>query len=92
MVSFRTKNLNLSKFWRALDWKMLIHFMALWNIYGYLGYVLDIWDIFRTFGIFYGHLGYFCVHLVHFSGFWYHVPRKIWQPCCGLPFFVFFVR
>jgi hypothetical protein len=26
-----------------------------------------------TFGIFYD-------HLVHFFGFWYHVPRKIWQP------------
>jgi hypothetical protein len=23
----------------------------------------------------------FCVHLVHFFRFWYHVPRKIWQPC-----------
>jgi hypothetical protein len=47
-----------------------------------LGYVADIWDILRTFGIFYGHLGYlrtfgtffdyifgtFCVHLVYFSG------------------------
>jgi hypothetical protein len=21
------------------------------------------------------------MHLVHFFRFWYHVPRKIWQPC-----------
>jgi hypothetical protein len=68
MVSFQTQTANLGKFWRALDWKMLIY-------------------IFWPFGIFYGHLGYFmtiwciCVHLVHFFLFWYHVPRKIWQPC-----------
>jgi hypothetical protein len=24
--------------------------------------------------------------LVIFSGFWYHVPRKIWQPCRQLTF------
>jgi hypothetical protein len=24
--------------------------------------------------------GTFSVHLVRFSGFWYHVPIKIWQP------------
>jgi hypothetical protein len=45
-----------------LDWKSLIHFMAIWNIYLHLGYFTDIWDILRTFGIFYD-------HLVHFSGF-----------------------
>jgi hypothetical protein len=32
MVSFQIKNPNLGKFWRALDWKMLIYCMALWNI------------------------------------------------------------
>jgi hypothetical protein len=32
MVSFQTKNTNLGNFWRALDWKMLIYFMAPWNI------------------------------------------------------------
>jgi hypothetical protein len=30
MVYFQTKNPNLGKFWRALDWKMLVDFMALW--------------------------------------------------------------
>jgi hypothetical protein len=39
-------NPSLGKFWRALDWKMLIYFMAIWNIL-------------QTFGIFYDHLVYF---------------------------------
>jgi hypothetical protein len=46
MVCFQTKNSNLDKFGRALDWKMLIYFMAIWNIL-------------QTFGIFYRHLEYF---------------------------------
>jgi hypothetical protein len=32
MVCFQTKNPNLGKFWRALEWKMLKYFMAIWNI------------------------------------------------------------
>jgi hypothetical protein len=43
MVYFQTKNPTLGKFWRALDWKMLICIMPIWNI---------LW----TFGIFYDHL------------------------------------
>jgi hypothetical protein len=43
MVSFQTKNPNLGKFRRALDWKMLIHFTAVFNIL-------------QTFGIFYDNL------------------------------------
>jgi hypothetical protein len=46
MVYFQTKNTKLGKFWRPLDWKMLIYFMVIWNIL-------------QTFGIFYRHLGYF---------------------------------
>jgi hypothetical protein len=38
MVSSKTKNPNLGKFRRALDWKMLI-------LYGHLEYFTDIWDI-----------------------------------------------
>jgi hypothetical protein len=69
MVDFQTKNPNLGKFWRALDWKMLIYFMAIVNILG-------------TFGIFYDHLAHFVIILyVHFSGFGImYVPRKIWHP------------
>jgi hypothetical protein len=46
MVCFRTKNHNLGKFWRALEWKLLVYFMVIWNIL-------------RSFVIFYGHLEYF---------------------------------
>jgi hypothetical protein len=42
MVYFQTKNPNLGKFLMALDWKMLIYFMAICNIL-------------QTFGIFYDH-------------------------------------
>jgi hypothetical protein len=40
MFSFQTKNPNLGKFCKALGGKMLMYFMATWNIL-------------RTFGIFY---------------------------------------
>jgi hypothetical protein len=40
---FRTKNPNLGKFWRALERKMLVYFMVIWNIL-------------LSFGILYGHL------------------------------------
>jgi hypothetical protein len=56
MVCFQTKNPNLGKFWRALDGKMLIYFMANWNIL-------------RTFGIFYVHLVEFVFIWYIFSGF-----------------------
>jgi hypothetical protein len=46
MVYFQTKNPNLGNFWTALDWKMLVYFIAIWNI---------LW----TFGILYGHLVHF---------------------------------
>jgi hypothetical protein len=54
MVCFQTKNPNLGKFWRALEWKLWIYFMAVWNIL-------------RTFGIFFEHLVHLhTAHLVHF--------------------------
>jgi hypothetical protein len=53
MVCFQTKNPNLGEFWRALDWKMLIYFMATWNIlwtfgvfYDLLVHFVSIWYIF----------------------------------------------
>jgi hypothetical protein len=46
MVYFQTKNPNLGQFRRALDWKMLIYFNAIWNILG-------------TFVIFYDHFVHF---------------------------------
>jgi hypothetical protein len=32
MAYFQTKNPNLGKFWRVLQWKMLIYFVAIWSI------------------------------------------------------------
>jgi hypothetical protein len=52
MVYFKTKNYNLGKFWRTLEWKMLKYVMAIWNIL-------------LTLGICYDHLVQF-VDLVHF--------------------------
>jgi hypothetical protein len=57
MLYFKTKNPHLGKFWRVLQWKMLVYYMA-------------IWSIIRLFSLFYGHLG-ICMlgHLVYFSRF-----------------------
>jgi hypothetical protein len=57
MVSFQTKNPVLGKFCRALDWKMLIYFMAIWNIL-------------QTLGIFYDHLVHFVSIWYIFPCFW----------------------
>jgi hypothetical protein len=46
MVVFKPKNPNLGKFWRTLEWKMLVYFMAIWSI---------LWP----FGLFCSHLVYF---------------------------------
>jgi hypothetical protein len=43
MVCFQTKNPNLGKFWRVLQWKILVYFM-------------DTWSILQSSDIFYGHL------------------------------------
>jgi hypothetical protein len=36
MVCFQTKNPNLGQVRRALEWKMLLYFMSIWNIFGHL--------------------------------------------------------
>jgi hypothetical protein len=56
MAYFQTKNPNLGKFWRVLQWKILVYFMA-------------IWSILRIFDIFYGHLVYFPPSWQTFSRF-----------------------
>jgi hypothetical protein len=85
-LAFRTKDPNWGKFWRALQWKMLVYFMTIWSTYtmaiwhilrpfglsyGRLAYFTAIWHTLRLFGIFYGHLEYF----FHFGKL--YVPRKI---------------
>jgi hypothetical protein len=32
MFCFQTKNPNLGKFWRVLQWKLLVYVMAIWSI------------------------------------------------------------
>jgi hypothetical protein len=56
MVYSQTKIPNLGKFWRALDWKMLIYF-------------IDILNILRRFGIFYDHFVHSVFIWYIFSGF-----------------------
>jgi hypothetical protein len=49
MVYFQTKKKQLGKFWRALEWKSLVYFMAVWNLYilwpfdDLVGYFLPFW-------------------------------------------------
>jgi hypothetical protein len=43
IVYFHTKNPTLGNFWRALEWKSLVYYLAMWNIL-------------RPFGTFYGPL------------------------------------
>jgi hypothetical protein len=65
---FKTKNPNLGKFLRVLQWKMLKYFM-------------DIGSILQQIGLFYDHLVCFMViWYMYFSPFWYVAPRKIWHP------------
>jgi hypothetical protein len=94
MVYFQTKNPNLAKFCRALDGKILLYFMDIWNIsrtfgifHGHLEYFTDIWNISRTFGIFHGHLEYFYDHLVHFVFIWYIFPAFMHDEKSGNPGF-----
>jgi hypothetical protein len=45
---FETKNHTLGEFCRALQWKMMVHFMAIWYMY-----FVTIWCILWSFGIFF---------------------------------------
>jgi hypothetical protein len=74
MVCFQTKNSNLGKFLRALDWKMFIYFMATWN----LGNVMAIWYILYSFGTFFR----FEYHVPKKSGSPdFYIPHKMmWNP------------
>jgi hypothetical protein len=51
MVCFQTKNPNLGKFLRAIEWKLLVYFMVIWLIIWPFGNVVVIWYIFPRFGI-----------------------------------------
>jgi hypothetical protein len=59
MVYFQTKNPNLGKFWRVLQWKMLAYFMVIWSIllpiciFRAIWSILWSWFIFPCFGLLY---------------------------------------
>jgi H+/Cl- antiporter ClcA len=71
MVCFQTKDSNLVKFSRALDWKNGYILWPFGIFYGHLGYFVFSWYILCSFGTFFR--------------FWYHGPIKIWQPFCHQP-------
>jgi hypothetical protein len=83
MVYFKTKNSNLGKFWRAIEWKMLVYVTAIWHtlwpfakMYGHLVKCMVI-------GKMYGHLVKCMVIWCSLWSFGMFGPRKIWQPCPG---------
>jgi hypothetical protein len=62
----KTQNSNLGKFWKALQWKMLVYLMAILFIllpfcsfYGHFVHFMAILSILRPNSIFYGQLVYF---------------------------------
>jgi hypothetical protein len=40
LQDFQTKNPNYGKFWRILQWRMKVYFMAIWSILRPLLYIL----------------------------------------------------
>jgi hypothetical protein len=60
MVYIQTKVHNLGKFWRVLQWKLLVYFMAICYILGpfvkfcgHLVYILGELEYFSRFGMLY---------------------------------------
>jgi hypothetical protein len=53
MVYFKNQKYQFGKILDRKYWKMLIHFMAIWNIYGYLRYFRTNWYILCAFGTFF---------------------------------------
>jgi hypothetical protein len=68
MAYFQTKNPNLGKFWRDLQWNILAFLWPFGIFYGHLVYFVAVgYILFLLFAIVFP--------------FWYVAPRKIWQPC-----------
>jgi hypothetical protein len=65
---FLNQNTILGKIRGALEWKMMIYF-------------INIWNILRPFNIFYDHLEYFVVIWYTFPVLVGLHLEKIWQPC-----------
>jgi hypothetical protein len=52
MVCFQTKNPNLGKFWRVLQWKMFAFLCPFGLFYGHWKHFMTIWYILWSFGTF----------------------------------------
>jgi hypothetical protein len=51
MVYFQTKNPNLGKVWRVLQWNELVYFMVIWSILHLFG-IFYAWSISIVYGLF----------------------------------------
>jgi hypothetical protein len=69
MINFQTKNHNSGNLWRALDCKMLVYFMVIWNILRQFDIVKIIWEC--------------CGDLVHFPPFGHMRQEKSGNPDRG---------
>jgi hypothetical protein len=67
MVCFQTRHPNLGKFWRLLQWKMLVYFMDTCG--PFYGLCYSLW----TFGI-------VCGILVYVFPYWYLYQEKSGNP------------
>jgi hypothetical protein len=76
MVYIQTKNTNLGKFFRTLDWKMLDIFYAHW----YLGYFMTISYILCSFGNFFPVL-VSCIKKNLATLLWIWILSCHYQPC-----------
>jgi hypothetical protein len=47
MAYFQTKNTDLGKFWRVLQWKVLVYYMPIWSIIWLFEYILWPFGILR---------------------------------------------
>jgi hypothetical protein len=96
MACFQTKNPNFGKFWRVLQWEILVYFIAVWSILlplgifcGRLVYFTVIWSILLSFVYFtYCHLVYFTVIwsiLLSFGTYFMAICYILW------PFVIFYL-
>jgi hypothetical protein len=51
MVYFQTKDPDLGKFCRALEWERLVYSLAIWKILRPFRNLVVLWNIFPTFGV-----------------------------------------
>jgi hypothetical protein len=81
MEYFQNKNPDLGKFRSALQWKMLVYYLAIWSILRLFGIFCGHWYILRSFGkCILWPFGSFYGHLVHFSSFGVLYQEKSGNP------------